>query len=51
MDGNTGGCKNGGGIGANPMPACATPSTIDWEPTCATGDVAFMLAAVANDSA
>ena len=50
MDGNAGGYKNGGAIGAGVVPAGAAPSAIDWKPMPAIGEVAALLTAAAADS-
>ena len=50
MDGNTGGRKRVGGIGLNPVLACAAPSAIGSKPMHAAGDVVALVAAAADDS-
>ena len=50
MDGNAGGYKNGGAIGAGVVPAGAAPSAIGSKPMHAAGDVVALVAAAADDS-
>ena len=49
-DWNTGGWKNGGGIGVDPVPADAALGDIGWEPMPTAAEAVALLAATANVS-